>query len=176
MFEEINSSHLLYPYMEELLHVSFPENERRDDCDQRFNADKENSFHPLLIKEGELPVGILTYWNLDDFIYIEHFAVNPILRGKGIGRKALKEFIIKRQGRLPIVLEVEHPDNDISLRRIQFYERLGFVLWRNDYMQPPYRMSDKEIPLYLMVYGNLSSERDYPHIVDSIHHHVYKQG
>lgn len=175
MFEEINSSHILYPYMENLLHVAFPENERRDDCNQRFNADNEDSFHPLLVVDKDNPIGILTYWQLNDFIYIEHFAVDPLLRGKGLGHKILREFI-KKQGRLPIVLEVEHPNNDISLRRIRFYEREGFALWRNHYMQPPYRLTDKAFPLYLMVYGELSSERDYPHIEKIIHHHVYKQG
>ena len=59
-------------------------------------------------------------------------------------------------GNKPIILEVEVPLDEMSKRRIGFYERLGFIL-RNDifYFQPPYEEGMNGLELKLMHTGNL---------------------
>ena len=74
---------------------------------------------------------------------------------------------------LPIVLEVERPVEEMAKRRICFYERQGFTLWKNDYYQPPYKPGDDFLPMYLMVYGDLNPEKDYEDIRHKLHTVVY---
>ena len=74
---------------------------------------------------------------------------------------------------LPIVLEEERPVEEMAKRRICFYERQGFTLWKNDYYQPPYKPGDDFLPMYLMVYGDLNPEKDYEDIRHKLHTVVY---
>ena len=169
--QEIGSEHEHYGFVEALLHTAFPENERRDDDRQRWNADNEELFHCLLASDGKSPVGVLTYWDFDTFLYIEHLAIDEALRGKGYGKDVLGTFLGSHTK--PVVLEVEHPTDEASRRRINFYEHCGLALWRCDYLQPPYRESDEWLPLYLMVTPGLSFEHDYELICQTIHQNVY---
>ncbi|MBQ8606922.1 MAG: GNAT family N-acetyltransferase [Bacteroidaceae bacterium] len=172
-FEEINSRHVLYSFVEDLLHQAFPENERRDDEMQRHNTDNHPLFHCCLIRDEEVssPIGLLTYWDFSHYLYIEHLAVSPDLQGKGYGKRLLTEFIHDKKR--PIVLEVEHPNGLLSRKRISFYQRCGLQLWECDYLQPPYRPKDLPIPLYLMATNELVFNRDYSDICQTIHRVVY---
>lgn len=169
----IGSEDVHYGFVEELLHTAFPENERRNDDKQRWNADHETRFHCLLVMtDHRKPAGVLTYWEFDTFIYIEHLATAPHLRGQGIGREIVCTFL-KEHTPKPVVLEVEIPLDETSSRRIGFYKRCGLELWECDYRQPPYRSSDGWLPMYLMASPGLSPEKEYQHIRDTIHGAVY---
>lgn len=160
-----------YTYVEELLHSAFPRNERRDDERQRLNTDRLPHFHCLLVQDGEEPVGLLTWWDFPRFRYVEHFAISPSLRGKGYGHWVLEAFL--GEASKPVVLEVEHPTDEQSRRRIAFYRSCGLTLWECDYLQPPYRRDDAPLPLYLMVSPGLSPDEDYGEIRETIHREVY---
>ena len=118
-------------------------------------------------------VGIFIHWDLDDFVYIGHFAVAEHLRGRKIGETFLKKFLASLNK--PAVLEVEEPGdtNTISAQRIEFYERLGFSLFLCDYIQPAYSADKLCVPLYLMetVKGFLS--KHYKYVRDKIYKEVY---
>ena len=89
------------------------------------------------------------------------------MRGKGLGSKMLKEFIGSKKSDT-IILEVELPEDEISTRRIKFYERNGFKLNTYEYFQMPLRKHSAPIPLYLMSYPkNLSSDefRNYKSLI-----------
>ena len=58
--------------------------------------------------------------------YGEHFAVDPDERGGGYGGKALR--LLCEELQTPVVLEVELPFDEMSRRRIGFYQRSGFTL------------------------------------------------
>ena len=73
----------------------------------------------------------------------------------------------------PIVLEVERPVEEMAKRRICFYQRQGFTLWKKDYYQPPYKPGDDFLPMYLMVHGELDCEKDFETIKRRIHKEVY---
>ena len=170
---EIKTQHKQYPFIEQLLHAAFPKNERRDDEKQRLYTDCKHNFHCLLIEQADnIPVGVLTYWDFNNFFYIEHFAISSSLRRQGWGTKAIKNFF-NEHSQKPIVLEVEHPTNEESIRRISFYKQCGLSLWSCNYLQPPYRESDEWFPLYLMVSDGLCFEKDYADIQQTIHSQVY---
>ncbi len=151
---------------------AFPPEERRPQEKQRDFTDHNALFHPHAVVEDGMFAGLLNYWSLGNFIYIEHLATLPSLRGGGLGRRILQKLMEKET--LPIVLEVEPPTTDLTRRRIGFYTRCGFTLWDGqDYLQPPYAPHLPAVPLLLMVHGALDETRDFQRICKEIHNHVY---
>lgn len=169
----IKTDHESYPFVENLLHESFPEVERRDDDMQRYNTDFNPSFTCYFIKDNDVPVGLITVWNLGGFYYLEHLVTSPAVRNKGYGRKVMDKIRESFPG--VIVLEVERPEEEMSIRRIGFYKRCGFLLCEKDYMQPPYRKGGEGLPLYLMFAGADSIDDDFERIRDRIYKEVYNQ-
>ena len=115
-------------------------------------------------------LGLLTTWEFADFIYIEHFAIDPEVRSRGYGSTTLSTFI-KKYGK-PIVLEAEPPTDDITHRRIRFYERQGLTLYDFPYLQPAYTEASQPVELRLM--GTLDIHATpLPHVSNTLHREVY---
>ncbi|MDR0825366.1 MAG: GNAT family N-acetyltransferase [Prevotella sp.] len=165
------SNHDELSFVENLYIESFPRSERRP---VETMLDLYRGDSPFVISvaiEGGQPVGFLTYWDLDEFVFAEHFAISPGFRNIGYGREVMELFM---QASKPIILEVELPATILSERRIGFYQRLGFRLWENvQYLQPAYRNDGNAIPMKLMSYGNLNVERDLIDIRSRIYGIVY---
>ena len=184
------------PYWDSLVrvyHTSFPIDEQRPiesiahliEHDERFVAyavindnDNENEDQPsgwhtkhyALNTTQEHFLGLLTTWHFEEFIYIEHFAIDPNLRSQGYGTEAIKAFI-KEQGK-PIILEAEPPTDDITCRRIRFYERSGLTLYDFPYIQPAYTPTSNPVELRLM--GTLNTNDTPLTLVSKIlHREVY---
>lgn len=122
--------------------------------------------------EHSMPVGILVFWEFDEFIYLGHFAIASDLRNHKLGGQFLKDFI--KNSLKPIVLEVEHPDTDIAVRRIHFYERLGLKLCTKGYIQPSYSADLETLPLLLMETQDSNLlEHHFDKVVGLIHDEVY---
>ena len=171
--QPITTDHALYLFVEKLLHSAFPSDERRDDEQQRMYTDQNEKFNCLLIREFENPIGLITYWDFKDFVYVEHFAIHENYRNGGLGKQALRIFL---QGiNRPVVLEVEMPriKGDITHRRISFYRRQGFSLRRMAYKQPPYREGDSWLPMKLMSCGKVRWEKIAETVRDTIYRYVY---
>lgn len=170
--QRISSTDADYDFVEKLLISAFPKEERRELELQKEYTDCNPLFHNNVIYHDGKPVGFITYWDFNDFYYIEHFAISPDCRNGGYGQKVLNrtdEILGK-----PIVLEVEMPTTEMSIRRIGFYNRLGYKLWEKDYMQPPYRTGDGYLPMYIMAKGELNCEKDFARIKDKLYKEVYK--
>ena len=161
----------LYQFMENLMIQSFPIEEYRDLTELKDFTDHRNQFHCNIIWENDKAIGLLNYWDFDTFYYIEHFAIDESYRNGGIGKRALEYLCKELNG--PIILEVEHPDNEIAQRRIRFYERQGFTLWDKPYLQPPYKKGEDFLPLLIMAYGNLAAEEAYKEVKDKLYREVY---
>lgn len=136
--------------LEELYQESFPAEERRP-WNLIVNPAKKDSPKLFAILADGHIAGMLTLWTFYRFAYIEHLAVNPDLRGKGIGSEAMR-LLIEKVGMKPIVVEIEppteiHPD---TLRRRDFYTNLGFKTIATDYVQPPYAPSLPSVPMHLL--------------------------
>lgn len=150
---------------------SFPENERRAFSLVRELIKQEPRFTLYTLHKDSEYSGFITTWDLGDFSYVEHFAIDESARNGGIGGKAMKQWLATCNR--PVVLEVELPAEEMSRRRIGFYERLGFVLDNHAYRQPPYREGDSWLEMRLMAYGPLALETSFERVRDLIYHHVY---
>lgn len=130
-----------------LLKKSFLKEEYRSFEKQKSLLEKD--FYKILFcKEGNKVIGIMALWELGEFLFVEHFAVNPDFRNGGIGSKMIKFVLDKYKNN--VILEVELPYNDINKRRIAFYERAGFVYNGFEYYQSPLNDGDKPLPLRIM--------------------------
>lgn len=131
---------------------SFPLDERRDYTQLVELLSRNDTFILQAICIDDEVVGMLSSWKLNGWLFIEHFAIAPACRGRGIGREVLLAFI--ERSKTPIVLEVEPPTDDYSRRRIDFYRSVGFVLHDTyRYIQPPYGEGREAVELRLMTYG-----------------------
>lgn len=168
----IRTNDASYAFVENLFLTAFPEDERRDIEAQRYNTDNNLLFHCYLAEEDNEPVGFFTFWDFGAFCYGEHFAIAPNRRNGGYGQQTIRA-LLKLINR-PMVLEVELPKEEMSRRRIGFYERQGFTLWEKvPYMQPPYREGGHSIPMYLMATDGLNPKEDFEHVKQCIYKEVY---
>ncbi|MFI3282752.1 MAG: GNAT family N-acetyltransferase [Rikenellaceae bacterium] len=138
----------------ELYESAFPENERRT-LEYQIETMQRTSYHFDALVDGESLIGVIGWWDFDNIRYIEHLATLPSLRNGGWGKKILGAF--KQESSTMILLEVEHPTDDITHRRIGFYEREGFTLNVHPYSHPPY-IGDERVELLVMTYPSPISE------------------
>ena len=148
-----------YPSFLKLYNSSFPPDERRQYKDEEHLANfikmKGGKFHAFAVKDGNLFLGFLSYWNFEGYTYIEHFAVEPEKRGRNIGTKMLHHLFETVSAN--VLLEAEPPVTPEAQRRIKFYERNGFrVRDEFDYTQPPYGEGQKPVKLLLLTHGDVS--------------------
>lgn len=148
--------------------TAFPENERRSDKQFLALFKNPNASIQTISLDGE-NVGYLVLWNLSEFLYIEHFEVLPDFRGQNMGSQVMQN-LCKEYSR--IVLEVEPEDLDeMAKRRIEFYQRNGFVISDKSYIQPSYGPGKSELNLYLMTSWNCE---DSNRIKEELYDIVYK--
>lgn len=125
---------------------SFPLHEQRLLPDQA-DALRHSDYHCCAIEEDGRFCGLLLYWETPGFLYVEHFAVCPELRGAGCGSRALAQLL---KAPKPVILEIDPPEDDISLRRRGFYLRAGFCENAGPYTHPAYRRGNAPHRLVLL--------------------------
>ncbi len=154
-----------------LYRASFPDYEQRlFDAHAAVLADSDYCFCHIM--EGEDFVGLIAYWQNDDFAYIEHFAIEPERRGGGLGKRVL-QLLMQGLASCPIILEIDPPEDEISQRRQGFYERLGFVLTGYTHMHPAYHVDCPAHLLHLMSTTEMG-ERLYSDFLHYLHHRVLR--
>jgi GNAT superfamily N-acetyltransferase len=166
-----NSSDPLFGKMYKLYQSAFPVVERRtlESLESVLNHDTRFVMTGLL-KDGEF-VGFFNHWQFERFVCIEHFAVNPKLRGQNIGSEVMKTFLSNIN--LPVVFEVEMLENEMAIRRIVFYERLGCKLLPHKYAQPHYDGSGKLLPMLLMTNNYDYVDKYFREIKSTMYKEVY---
>ncbi len=169
-----NSSDTLLDKVEKTYNNSFPEAERREFSLVRELVDIEQRFSVFTLMRDDEYVGFITAWSFSGFTYIEHFAVDPLARNGGVGGQAMRAFMASCGN--PIVLEVEMPTDEMSVRRICFYERLGFTLDDHIYFQPPYRAGEQSLEMRLMSYGCLDLKQSFEEVRRNLYLYVYGTG
>ncbi len=138
----------------QLYEAAFPYAERRSlDCQRAAMANA--AFHCLRLEQGGVFAGILFCWMSPAFIYVEHLAISPEMRGQGIGHQALE--LICGQG-IPIILEIEPVDDAATERRWRFYRSAGFHRLPYHHLQPLYHNGDTPMVLELLSYPHAMSE------------------
>jgi ribosomal protein S18 acetylase RimI-like enzyme len=153
----------------ELYEQAFPHEERRNLPAQQLLLNN-GALRLALLENDGVYAGFVFYWQLTDFVFIEHFAISPGLRSSGIGSEVMQ---LMQQEHPRIVLEVEPPHADDSVRRIRFYERLGFKAYAYPYLQPPYLAGGTPLNMLLMQKGMSPEEHTFTKINSEIYLEVY---
>ena len=143
-----------------LYEESFPVAERRKMEDHLLACWVER-FYPLSSWEGNRLTGLLFFWEWDNYRYLEHLAVVPQLRGQGYGSEMLRYL---RDSEHTIILEIDPLVNELSVRRLQFYERAGFTLTPYRFLHLPYRLEAQPQELLIL---------SYPHMITKEAHHDF---
>lgn len=154
----------------DLYQSAFPEAERRTEME--LISTRENSkisINSILIN-GEF-AGLLIYWNFDSFFYVEHFALLFQHRNMGNGTKILSNFANDKT----VVLECELPEDELSERRIGFYQKIGFRAFPFAYIQPPYSANKSSLPMLLLTNSLNLHENTFNYIRAKIATSVYQQ-
>lgn len=127
-FERLTTTEkAIYTEAMDLYRLSFPFHEQREAASQQQIMSNEEYQFNLIYDEDEF-IGLMLCWETAAFIYVEHFCILPAMRNKRYGETALR--LLNRRGK-PVILEIDPPVDEISIRRKSFYERAGFQ--QNDY-------------------------------------------
>lgn len=167
-----NSTHPLFKSFRTLYESSFPLEEQRS-LQQQELAFADSHYHLLLYYEGENElIGFISYWDFEDYHYIEHFAINTQIRGRGFGSAVLKDFMSRSQ--LPIILEIEPIRDDTSAARLRFYEKNGFTTNPYPHKQPPFKKDSAPVPLIILSSGKELSPAEFQRFSADFHGIVFK--
>lgn len=155
-----------------IMEASFPVSEIRTYNGQQ--ALLLNSNYHLFTEQDTTgkTLAFLAAWEFPDLRFVEHIAVDPDIRGGGIGKKLMSDYISSAD--IPVLLEVEPPVGELEQRRIGFYERLGFHLNAYEYVQPPLREGQADLPLRIMTYPRPVNEAEFRKFRDLLYTEVYK--
>ncbi len=139
---------------------SFPVYEQRELRDFPVAFAFEGFNYEAFTDESGSSVAILVTWRRADFVYLEYFAVRQDLRGQGVGSIILDG--LSAEVSQPIILEIDPPEDEVSIQRLGFYQRHGYVPNPQfDYIHPPYTEQGKSFPLLVMSYGKPLNEELY---------------
>lgn len=160
-----------YTFVEGLLTEAFPSDEYRDLGQMREYTDSNDRFSVYLIIDSDEYAGFITIWNFEGFIYVEHFAILPSMRNRQLGSRVLA--YVDAMVNKSVVLEVEEPEDDLTRRRIGFYQRNGFELLPEEYRQPAYRADSASLPMRIMVKEKSAKNLSMNSIKAALYKHVY---
>jgi ribosomal protein S18 acetylase RimI-like enzyme len=164
------STDFLFSEFYDLYLSAFPISERRG-LPLLEKTMMNDSFYVYATMYDEQFVGFVNFWTFERFTFIEHFAMLPHMRGQRIGTNLIR--ILQLQVKQPIILEVETPATKIAVRRIHFWERLGFYVLSNYYMQHPYDDSLFLIPMLIMSNDYHFANRHFQMIKNTLYNEVY---
>ena len=161
-----------FDHIYDILQSSFPKDERRG-----YEAQKQLLKHPnyrIYVWEqfGKI-CAFISFWKIDGFAFVEHFAVAESYRNCGLGSKmlcTLKETLCVR-----ICLEVELPETDLARRRVEFYKRNGFYYNAYEYEQPAYSKDQVAVPLRIMSTMAPLTEVEFINVKKQIYKMVYQK-
>ncbi len=141
----------------EIYKSSFPIFEQRT-LKSQIEVLKNKEYNCSAICENDELIGILFYWKYDKYIYIEHLAISQNLRGKNYGSRLLNEFCKNNKN---TILEIDIPADDVSIKRLNFYSKLGFKMQNFEHIHPPYRKGYEGHTLKVMSFNKDLSDEEY---------------
>ena len=115
------------------------------------------AYHFDAICQDGMFIGEALSWKIGDFRYIEHFCILPEMRNKRYGQRALALLLQAH----PLMLEIDPPIDEISLRRKGFYERCGFMANPFPHVHPPYHPGNHGHALVVMSAPAPLTQKDY---------------
>ena len=149
---------------------SFPSDERRE-FNKLIELLKDDRFQLKGVFVDDDSAGFISLWNFTEFMYVEHFAIANELRGNGLGTYVLQNIL--NETPIKILLEVDLPSDSISFKRIKYYEKFGFVICHQEYIQPPYGLGKDAVPMFIMSKPEINDYNEFRQIVKTLHSEVY---
>lgn len=154
-----------------LMKRSFPLEEFREMAAQE-RLLQHPAYRIYVVRDGAQKIkSFLAAWEFDTFRFVEHLAVDPSIRGGGLGGKMIEEYL--ERDKRPVFLEVEPPKTEIARRRIGFYQRHGIRLNQFAYWQQPLREGDVPMPLLVMSWPEPVSAQEFEPFKKIIYREVY---
>lgn len=150
--------HPMFPSFWDIYGSSFPLNERRGIDDQMKIFSDDTYFLEIWV-DGQQVLGFIGWWDCGDLSFVEHYAIHSGSRSSGYGSAFLSEWM-KGQSK-SIILEIEPVVDEITLRRKNFYTRLGFVENDIEHTQPPFHKETGAVPMRIMSYPQSISKDTY---------------
>lgn len=142
---------------------TFPADERRDE--NKFLKLFSNPYCEMIsILENAQNVGYLILWNLTNRTFVEHFEVFEEFRSKKYGSGILQH-LSQNHPRLILEIEPETLSKDAE-RRYHFYQKNGFQIIDDTYIQPSYGEGKNPLNLWLMANYN-------PENIEEIKEEIY---
>lgn len=129
--------------------AAFPAEERRHATEHE-RALQDAAFHACSLRDASHFVGLLTWWQWDSMLYVEHLAIAEEKRGMGYGGATLQA--LKQHG-VDIVLEIEPVQDEVTAKRLAFYQSNGFVLLPFPHTQLAYQKGCPDMELLLLGYS-----------------------
>ncbi|WP_293716541.1 GNAT family N-acetyltransferase [uncultured Parabacteroides sp.] len=169
------SDALLYKAFRAIYDVSFPVFEQRTEIQQK-DALTDNRYHLdcYVGKDTGLLQGFIAYWRFDRYTYVEHFAIHPDRRGKGLGGLILNNLIDQESGR--VLLEIDPVVDNISAARLRFYQSYGFVENPFPHIHPAYRSEYPDHSLVVLSTEGEMTVSEYNKFASDLNVIVMKKG
>ena len=169
-FERITTpEHPLYAEAIGLYKMSFPPHEQRESASQE-EILSHPAYHFTAVCDGGVFVGEALYWDIGGARYMEHLCVSPAMRNRRYGQKILEALRDK-----PLILEIDPPVDEISLRRETFYERCGYRANIHPHVHPPYRAGFPGHELVVMSRPEKLSHAEYGEFAEYLRERVMGQ-
>ena len=155
----------------EIMKESFPPTEFRPYNEQLVLFD-DSHYSVWGIKNSDKIISIAAIWEFDEIVFIEHLATSKQHRGNGVGASLLKG-IVNSSNKI-VCLEVEPPVDNLTRRRVAFYERNGFCFNSYPYIQPSITKGQTPIPLFIMTSKSKIDKQEFEKIKEILYKNVYK--
>lgn len=154
-----NTSDIDFRLSWETYSTSFPEYEKRLLASHKKSISDPN-FFANVIYDNNSYIGFIFFWKLESFIFIEHFAIDEKHRNKNYGSKIISK-VLSNYYDFTILLEIDPPNKEIAIRRLNFYKRLGFVENNLVHYNLPYQNSLEDYRLELLSSNRAISKEEY---------------
>ena len=164
-----NVTEKTFPAVYEKMNAAFPLEEHRNFTGQ-LECLKDERFNFFEVVDNSSPVGFIAIWNLNGFVFLEHLAIDEDKRSGGYGTKAIE--LLKVTFKKPIILEAEAPVTEQQIKRIAFYDRLGFKVNDFYYEQPSYHGCEG-VPLKILSYPDLLTDEEFQNFLTETRNSAY---
>ena len=125
-----------------------------------------------ILHEGAV-VGVMAWWKLAGFCFVEHLAISSAERSGGFGRRAIE--LLQSHVACPIVVDVEPFGTDQNAaRRVAFYSRLGFAYSGKSVTLPAYE-GKPTAPSNLMAWGMELDRAGRERVLEAVGREIYNQ-
>ena len=115
----------------------FPEDEQRkwQKIENTYKKGIEK-FYKILLDDITIGFFMLEKLNDDYPFYLDYFAIFNEFQNKGYGTKAIEILMNKIVNNNGVIAEIEadNEDNSITIKRLEFYKRLGFNKTGSEYL------------------------------------------